>query len=103
MRRYTTTTQSMTVAGADLTGCDVHVTYRQGSKLLKKRADSTSFDGEVSTVTVGFSQEETAEFKVGSAMVQINWISPEGSRAATSQKPVMVEGNLLEEVISFGE
>lgn len=109
MINYTTPTIRLTVEGADLTGMDVYVSIEQRqTKLTKTNADLT-----ISTETVGeqtntalaatLTQEETAAFDFGkSALVQVNWISPQGVRSATEIDKINVMRNLLDEVVEYG-
>lgn len=100
MRRYTTPTNKLVVKGKDLTGTDVYVTYSQGNgagRIVRSiEAETVTFDGEDTEVTVSLSQLETARFSVGSCSVQVNWIV-DGKRNATTIAQVPVEANLLEE------
>lgn len=100
MRRYTTPTVALTVSGADLTGCEVLLTLRQGGKRLTLTAsdsgDWTVGEGS-STGTVTLAQEQTALFEEGKDVeVQANVIGPDGRRAATGIVLCRFERNLLE-------
>lgn len=106
MKRYTTPTITVTLQGIDLTGCDIYVTYKQGSKLTLTIWDvDYEFDGTDSIISYTLSQEQTAMFKAGSsATIQINWVTPAGKRDATDEKPIAsIEENNLKQVLSYGE
>lgn len=95
MIRYTTPTHEHRVKGIDLTGCDVWVSYEQGFAQVDARG-AVEYDGSDSTVTVALTQRQTARFKEGKVLVQINWVYPNGKRDATEKKVMRVLGNLLE-------
>ena len=65
MRRYTTPTIEITIGGADLTGCDVLLTLRQGGKRLTVRADESgdwTVGEDSASGSVTLTQEQTASF-----------------------------------------
>lgn len=96
MRRWTTPTHTIRVKGADLTGCDVWVTYTQRSRQLEVFDPPTVLDGEDSVITVELTQEQTSTFSVGTPVdVQVNWVTPEGARDATVTKAIEVTRNDL--------
>lgn len=103
MIQYTTPTNKHVVKGIDLTGCDVWVSYEQGKRELDMKAADVAFDGEDTTITVRFTQGQTASFKVGEAKVQVNWVYPDGTRDATGQKSVRIEPNLLNREVEYGD
>lgn len=103
MIQYTTPTNRHIVKGIDLTGCDVWVSYEQGKRELDIKAADVTFDGEDTIVTVKFTQEQTSAFKVGDVKFQVNWVYPDGTRDATSQKTTKMEPNLLNKVVEYGD
>lgn len=105
MINYTTPTISLTVEGVDLTGQDIYVTIEQGShELTKSGADLTvAYADPDTTIEFNLTQEESASFAYSrSAQVQVNWISQNGVRGATTIAQVSVLKNLLDEVIEYG-
>lgn len=105
MRRYTTPTETVILRGANLTECDIYVTYRQGSKVILTVNDiESTFDGTDTILTYELSQQDTAKFKAGAGTIQVNWITPENKRDATDEKPIdAVTRNNLEVVLVYGE
>lgn len=108
MRRYTTPTLTLTVSGVDLSDFDVYVTITQGDIELTKTDDDITVtydsDEEKSTVAVYLTQAETGAFESRKdAKTQVNWMTSEGVRGATKIKTVHIEGNLLPEVLTYGE
>lgn len=102
MIRYTTPTHEHVVHGIDLSGYDVYVSYRQGSKTLNVKADAVSYDGTDSTVTVSLSQPQTGRFRAGKVRVQINWVTSDGKRNAVRPKDMDMDDNLMERVVAYG-
>lgn len=102
MIRYTTPTDELIVKGVDLTGCEVWASYRQRSKKLDVKADSVTYDGTDTTILVPLTQEQTGAFCCGQVAIQVNWLTPEGARDATTIKSVEVGGNLLDRVMEYG-
>lgn len=103
MIRFTTPTHEHKVKGIDLTGCDVYVSYEQGLVSVDVKATEVSYDGSDSTVTVELTQEQSGRFREGKALVQINWVYPDGKRDATVKKDMDVTGNLLSKVVEHGD
>lgn len=97
MRRYTTPTVELAVQGIDLTGCEVWVTLEQRGDEITTRvgADDMAHDDEGTTITVGYTQEQTASLDEGRARLQVNWLDADGRRNATGIATVEVAGNLL--------
>ena len=94
--RWTTPTVVLKVKGADLTGMDVYVTFRQNGSTVTFEDPGLSYDGEDTDVTVPLTQAETAGLRPGTAKVQVN-IVHDGQRDATAIKEVCILGNLLDE------
>ena len=102
MVRFTTPTDTYKVIGVDLTGCKVWISYQQGARELDVEADTITYDGEDSIVSVELTQAQTAAFREGrKLLVQINWIYLNGKRDATVQAEVDVMGNLLERELTY--
>lgn len=104
MRRYTTPTVELVVGGIDLTSCDVYVTlWQQGSEVTTRPGEGDmAFDGTDTTITLRYTQEQTASFEEGRAKMQVNWLTEDGERNCTSVATVHVTGNLLRKVITHG-
>jgi len=102
MIRYTTPTDELVVKGVDLTGYEVWASYRQRSKKLDVNAVDVSFDGTDTTILVPLTQEQTGTFYAGQVSIQVNWLTPEGKRDATTIKTVEVGANLLDRVMEYG-
>lgn len=100
--RYTTPTQELVLNGADLTGCDVYVSYQQGLIGVDVEADSVEYANGKTTVTVSLTQKQSSKFRAGKVGVQVNWIYPNGKRDATTKKEIDVIGNLLDRVVAYG-
>lgn len=103
MIRYTTPTDELTVKGVDLTGYEVWASYRQRSHKLDVQADSVTYDGTDTTILVPLTQEQTGAFCAGQVSIQVNWLTPEGKRDATTIKTVEVGANLLDRVMEYGD
>ena len=102
MIQYTTPTDELVVKGVDLTGYEVWASYRQRSKKLDVQAQSVTYDGEDTTLLIPLTQEQTGAFCCGQVAVQVNWLTPEGARDATTIKTIDVGGNLLDRVMEYG-
>jgi hypothetical protein len=100
MRRFTTDTDVITVADADLTGADVYVTYAQGTRSLTITDPVVAYSAPDSTVTVSLTQEQTGSFSTGKCNRQVNWVT-QTERHATEAVEVPVTQNLLAEVKDF--
>ena len=102
MRTYTTPTHHLEIEGVDLTDCNVYVTYRQGTSTITKQVEPVIVDGST-TLSVTFTQAETATFGLGLVEVQVNWVYPNGARDATEIEGVEMLRNLLESELSYDE
>lgn len=101
MRRYTTPVLPLIVQGVDITDCDVYVTIAQKTHVLTVDDAAMELDGDGNTIiTVDLSQFDTAEFREGSAKVQVNYIDGQGRRNATEEAVITIGGNLLDKVLS---
>lgn len=109
MRRFTTSEETYTIEGVNLTGCRVIVSYTQkigrsnNAHEVHVSDTSVSYDGTDTIVTVNLTQEQTGGFMPGRCQVEVNWISPDGKREGTEIITVGVEDNLLREVMAYGE
>lgn len=99
MRRYTTPSIMLTVKGVDLTTYDVYVTITQGSSSVTVENPDAQRVGCNTVLTIGLTQEQSAQFSAGMASVQVNWVDIAGNRDATVIKHVPIGTNLLEGVI----
>ena len=82
----------------DLTGIEnMYFSLKQGGYSLKKTGAALSIDG--STVSVYLTQAETVPIREGQCEIQLNWTYPNGARAGTVKKIVVVADNILKEVV----
>lgn len=100
MRRWTTPTHELVVEGVDLTGCDVYVDYKQGSRTRRVKCEP-EYDGSDTVLEVTWTQEQSAVFKPGEVEVQVNWITEAGDRDATKIATFEATRNLLNEEVAF--
>ena len=106
MRRWTTTAQTITINGVDLRGCDIYVTYKQGSFVGTDAVtvkNPSSERTETQTILfVALSQLQSGGLTAGECELQVNWVTQGGQRHATEIKTVNIGDNLLEEVLTYG-
>lgn len=105
MIQYTTPTLRLTVRGADLTGTDVYATIKQGGRdPIEGEVTSVTYDGEADATVVlaDFTQLQTGRIRKGEATVQVNFVTAEGKRLATSEKRIEVGDNHIKEVLAYG-
>ena len=105
MIQWTTPTLRLTVRGADLTGTDVHATIKQGGRdPIEGDVTSVTYDGEADATVVlaDFTQVQTGRIRKGDATVQLNFVTAEGKRLATSEKRIEVGDNHIKEVLAYG-
>ena len=102
MRPYTTPTHDIVVEGKDLTGCDVWVSYQQGTRERDVKVEP-EFDGTDTVLHVPWTQQQTAYFSPGCVEVQVNWVYPQGERWASKTAIIDVEKNLLSKEVEYGE
>lgn len=103
MIRYTTPTVRLIIE-ADLTGTDIYATFKQACREITKKNPPVMVEDDVSTLVVRFTQEETAGFSDNMPVaVQVNWITPGGTRSATEIAQVRTFANLLDEVVGYGD
>lgn len=105
MIQWTTPTLRLTVRGADLTGTEVHATIKQGGRdPIEGEVTSVTYDGEADATVVlaDFTQVQTGKIRKGDATVQLNFVTAEGRRLATSEKRIEVGDNHIREVLAYG-
>ena len=105
MIQWTTPTLRLTVRGADLTGTDVHATIKQGGREpIEGEVTSVTYDAEdnATVVLADFTQLQTGRIRKGDATVQVNFVTAEGRRLATSEKRIEVGDNHIREVLAYG-
>ena len=105
MIQWTTPTLRLTVRGADLTGTDVYATIKQGGRdPIEGEVTSVTYDGEADATVVlaDFMQLQTGKIRHGDATVQLNFVTAEGRRLATSEKRIEVGDNHIKEVLAYG-
>ena len=105
MIQWTTPTLRLTVRGADLTGTDVHATIKQGGRdPIEGEVTSVTYDAEAEATVVlaDFTQVQTGGIRKGDATVQLNFVTAEGKRLATSEKRIEVGDNHIKEVLAYG-
>lgn len=99
----TTPTFNLKISGKeelDLTEAEnIYFTIRQGSiKMTKSNEDITIIDEH--NVQVSFTQEETLQLRYNMPTeIQLNWMYPNGARAATKIKTIQLHKNLIREVL----
>lgn len=102
MRRYDTPNVVVRITGADLTGCDVYITFRQGRKSISFGNDgfeTISYDAEKSetVLEVPFGQLQTARFEHDKPTeVQASIIDYNDYRASSTIGTVTFGRQLLE-------
>lgn len=101
MIQWTTPTHIHTVRGVDLSSYDVYVSYKQNRTELTIPAQSVTYNGTDTTVTVQLTQKQTGSFKAGTVKVQINWVTPDGNRDAVLVKSVEVDENLMAKEVGY--
>ena len=102
MRRFTTPRFEVDV-GADLTGCDVYITLRQG----RREFDITDFDSVevndgVTTFAFTLTQAQSAKFAEGRYVeIQANVIDQAGYRVASDIAKIDMGRQLMEREASW--
>ena len=102
MIKFTSPTLNL-IIDADLTNADIYVSMVQGNyKVVKRDVTPTVSEGRT-RIPVTLTQGETARFKPDKPIeIQVNWITPGGSRMATDIASTYALRNLLTEVIAYG-
>ena len=107
MRRGTTPTYTLTIAGYDLTAMTVYVTIKGifGRTVTKTGNDLTiTTDSTGSTIAFRLTQAETLELLEGKADVQARFIDAQGIALATNIGQIDVERILLPgEIVYLGD
>lgn len=99
MIKWTTTTHELVVVGADLTGFDVVVSYRQPTAKVDATPDSVTYDGNDTTITVTLTQRQSGSLRQGKCEVQVNWYDQTARRGATEVVTIDVGDNLIPRVM----
>ena len=105
MIQWTTPTLRLTVRGADLTGTDVYATIKQiGRDPIEGEVTSVTYDMDegATVVLADFTQAQTGGIRKGEATVQLNFVTVDGRRLATSEKRIKVGNNHIKEVLAYG-
>lgn len=100
--RYTTPTEEFVIKAIDLTDYQITVSFAQGNTKLNVSPNDVTFDGTDTHIFVSFTQEQSSMFWAGLVRVQINWITEDGYRDATTEAEIKWYGNLLNKVIPNG-
>lgn len=102
MRRFTTPRFEVDV-GADLTGCDVYLTLRQGRREIDVTDfDSVTVDGDVTTLTFTLAQAQSARFSEGREVeIQANVIDQAGYRVSSEIAKIDMGRQLMEREVSW--
>ena len=105
IERGTTQDVRITIKGYDLTGCDIFVTFTQGSaKKLTKKNISVSYANSDSTIMVTLSQEETLYFEENkSGKIQVRWIDSEGVAKKTKTATFNADECLYDAVLEWDD
>ena len=98
MIRWTTPTYELVIAGVDLTGFDVYVTFSQHDNTITVENPSFTVEDGNSTITCSLTQQQTAGFRAGMMDVQVNWADASHNRCATIVKQIPVDVQLLQEL-----
>lgn len=104
MIQYTTARVAFSVEGVDLTDKHVWVTLSDmnGKRKITYDNPQMAFDDPDTNIVIITSQEESGGFKPGTRLkVQVNYMTPDGMRKATSKDSIPVEENLLDQVLSY--
>lgn len=97
MRRYTTPRILIKIEGADLTGCTLYLTFRQGRREVTIKDPDMTVDGTTAYAEVRLSQLQTAKFREDEPVeVEANVIDSNGYRVASDIKETTFGRNLLE-------
>ena len=103
MRRGTTPTIIMNVAGDDLSGDNMYITVRQGALLIIKGTDdisrTTGEDPDTCILSTTYTQEETLSLKAGQeASIQLRIIEADG----TVKESGIISLGLVDDVLQEG-
>lgn len=100
MRPYTTPTYLVKISGADLTGCTIVLTLRQGRTSLNvEEFDSVDVTSEYTNVEFTLTQVQSARFSESEPVdVQANVIDSNGYRVASNIGTIELKRQILREV-----
>lgn len=105
MRRGTTPSYLLRIVGDDISEFKIVVTIEQEGKLFNLTGDrlDVSFDDETGDTLILFTltQEETLNFKTGSASVQVRAINTDGYAVASNDGVISIRKILYEELIRY--
>lgn len=102
MIERTTPTLAIEIEGMDLTGCDVHVTFKKpGMSVTVVNPELVRVTDTCHVALVPLTQEQTANL-TGQVQVQANIIDASGFRAATNKKWHTISANLIREELTHG-
>lgn len=101
MIKYTTPTLTLRIKNYIFPdNCQVFVTFKQNQQNVTKENLTVTIDGQDTLIEVSLAQEDTKNFKVNTPVqVQVNWITSEGNRNATTIAQISALENLLDRVI----
>lgn len=106
MIQFTTPAVTLTVSGVNWDGTErVWVSIRQQVGGIEEGIDVTDaavdVSGDAPVVSFRLTQEQTADLSLGTALLQVNWVTEDGDRGATDIATIKVTRNLLDEVKSY--
>lgn len=97
MRRYTTPRILIKIEGADLTGCDVYITFRQGRREHTVKNPPMQIEGKNAYLEVRLTQLQSARFRHDKPVeVEANIVDSSNYRAATNIVETSFDRQLLE-------
>ena len=103
MRRWTTPTQRIVIHDVDLSNCDIYLTVNQGKNSVTFKSPIVSTSDADTILEFDLTQKDTSGFSVGTATIQINWVTPNNKRFATDTATIKITKNLLEREVTYGE
>ncbi len=108
MIQFTSPAITLTVRGATWDGTErVWVSIRQQAGGIEDGIDiedaTVDVSGASPVVTFRLTQEQTSALSLGTALLQVNWVTSDGDRGATDIASVNVSRNLLDEVKAYAE
>lgn len=105
MRRGTTPSYLLRIVGDDISEFKIVVTIEQEGRLFNLTGDrlDVNFDDETGDTLILFTltQEETLNFKTGSAAVQVRAINTDGYAVASNDGVISIRKILYEELIRY--
>lgn len=104
MIQFTTPAVTLTLKGVTFDGTEkVWVSIRQKESEIDITDATVDTSGEHPVITFTLTQEQTAGLALGSALIQVNWMTSGDERGATDIATVNVTRNLLDEVKSYDD